>query len=139
MVNFLQLLLLCCLLCSLCWLTGWISLLWGNEVVLRVGKVTCMEIDDAVHNCKHGGGILKVEKGAAPFLGSLEQPASVDTDSPLAGGCSHCGASPLAAGRHISSLILCIFFNGLPRLIYSLSLLFCQNTNQLNSLGCSSI
>lgn len=69
----------------------------------------------------------KLEKGAAPFLGSLEQPASVDTDPPLPGGCSHCGASSLATGRHISSLTLCIFLNGLPlTLVYSLGLLFCK-------------
>lgn len=89
-------------------------------------------MDDAVHNCKHGGGIWKLEKGAAPLLGSLEQPASGDTDPPLPGGCSHCGASSLATGRHISSLILCIFLSGLPlAVVYSLVLLFFQNTNQL--------
>lgn len=54
MVNFPQLLLLWCLVCPLCWLTGWIRLLQGNEVVLWVGKVTCMDTEDAVHNCKHG-------------------------------------------------------------------------------------
>lgn len=73
-----------------------------------------------------------MEKGAALFLGSLEQPASVDTDPPLPGGCSHCGASSLDTGGHISSLILCIFLKCLPlTVVYSLDLLFCQNTNQL--------
>lgn len=67
-VNFLQLLLLCCLVCSLCWLTGWISLLWGNEVLLWIGKVTCMEIDNAVHNCKCGGGISEVGERCCAFL-----------------------------------------------------------------------
>lgn len=38
MMNFLQMLLLCCLVCSLCWLTGWISLFWGSGVVVWVGR-----------------------------------------------------------------------------------------------------
>lgn len=132
MVNFLQLLLLCCPVCPLCWLTGWISLLWGNEVVLWVGKVTCMDTKDALHICKHGGGIWEAEERCCTFLRLLGATCFSSHRPSSSWGCSHCEASLLATGRHISSLILCIFLNGLPlTVVYSLGLLFCQNTNQV--------
>lgn len=37
------------------------------------------------------GAFWELEKGAVPLSGSLEQPASVDTENPLSGGCFCCG------------------------------------------------
>lgn len=48
--------------------SAWTSTLWGNEVILWVGRVTCTEVDNAVLNCKHGGGILEAAERCCTFL-----------------------------------------------------------------------